>query len=353
MRDLSSVEVSEAIVHILEPKSGNVVFSERSIPMASNPVLSQYFAKHIKLSIQDQAAKAARFPERNPEKPSGICHNMFKGGPHFVTGSQLLSEQLCEVMEADDRIADGNLVVCLYKDVTEPADKYMALIKLDPVGAFRNVEITDKKTGKKYVDLQIDPFVFPRDTNILQKGAYIGRTADRKDYQILFVDKQLKRGEIAKFFYQDFLGAAFVWDSAELTRLLYKCLIEALNNLRPSLTANEDRYLGAKIYQIFTQSGKFDIYPWLNALNASAHIKTELRQNLQKWLPGVQEIERELWLARILAGRRTFFGEGQSRFSILSNSYDNVVQSVERKNVPGRRPFYEVVIHTSSWREEA
>ena len=353
LRNLQNVIVKEAIVHILEPKEGKKTISERNIPLRNNPALSEYFAEHIKLSSNDPMARSARFLKRKPDETSGICHEMFRDSSRFISGSQQLAELLFDAMGQDQRVSDGDLVVCRYSVGAAQDQEYLAIIKLDPVGAFRNVEMEDPGTGKKYIDLQIDPFVFPRTTDILQKGAYIGASPQNEHYDLLLLDKQLKGAEVAQFFYADFLGVDFVQDPAELTLRLYKCLIAALNSLRPSLTSAEDHTLGTAIYMIFTQQSMFDIYQWVNNLAVSQNVISELTHMLREDLPEIMVIPLDLTLVKAYINRRTFSGQMGLRFSIPTVGYETTVKSVTRMKKPGMRDYYQVVIYTATWNEEA
>ena len=354
MRNLNQVEVAEAIVHIIEPKAGHKALSERCIPLENNPELALYFAEHIRLSSIDPMARSAQFTGEDLNRPSGICPRMFSSSDDFIDGSRYLAGQLYDAMSIDGRVSDGDLVVCRYTVGAARNPEYMAIIKLDPVGAFRNIEVEDSATGKKYVDLRIDSFVFPRTTDILQKGAYLGRSARNSHLEVLLLDKQLRGPEVARFFYEDFLGVSFAPDPAELTLALYKCLIRTLNTLREKseVTPAEDKLLGNAIYAIFKTQEMFDIYPWIDQQQVRDPAKHRLRINLESALPERRMIPIDLSLVDVYTQRRTFAGQMGLKISAWSDKFGTVVQSVTRRRTPAKHEYYEVVIHTATWNEE-
>ena len=95
MRYATDIQLDQLIVHILNPWQPNgFVLSERTLPLDSNQRLVDYFAAHIQNSLQDPAAKAARFVALDGEAVSGICKVLLNGGLDMVEGSRLLAERL-------------------------------------------------------------------------------------------------------------------------------------------------------------------------------------------------------------------------------------------------------------------
>jgi hypothetical protein len=355
LRNLQNVIVTQAIAHILEPKAKNITISDLCIPLQENPDLSDYFAEHIKLSSQELMARAAQFSGIESDKPSGICLSMLRDDNFFVEGSKQLADQLYRAMQKTEKISDGDLVVCRYMVGNAQQDEFLAIIKLDPVGAFRNIQRVDDQTGKTLVDLRVDPFIFPKSTNILQKGAYIERSRDpagAEQLGILLLDKQLKGPEVAKFFYKDFLGVSFVQDPAELTLQLFKCLIDCLNDLRPQVDHRLDSRLGRAIYAIFDQYLTFfDIYAWLQPLNLLPQVEAQIRATLQAELPGIRDMTIDPTLVQAYTRRRSFNGQMGLNFSVPAPNYDTVVRNIRRVRSPGQQDYYEITIHTTIWRE--
>lgn len=143
MRSMLNVKVEDAIVHILEIKEGRKVISERPVPLLNNPNLSRYFEDLIVKASEDKSARAAVFSisESIPNEPFEICASMFGSTAVFARGSQALGETFYTMMKNDGRIGDGDLVVCRFTAETDSGrGKFLGIMKLNPIGAFRNVE---------------------------------------------------------------------------------------------------------------------------------------------------------------------------------------------------------------------
>jgi hypothetical protein len=337
---------------------------ERTVPLKDNPNLSIYFKELIEKASQDGMARAATFSDINPNESFDLCMRMFRNLSAFTNGSKVLGEKFYQLMQADQRIGDGDLVICRFAGDSDDPDlgrDFLAIMKLLPIGAYRNVQKGKTGTGGMYIELEVDPFIFPRDSNVLQKVAFVSKPPSRGGVpDVLILDKQYKRGEIAQFF-KNFLDVALVRDSAELTLSLYRCLIHSLNDMRQTLTPALDRYLGDVIYEIFsekgitklTNKGVLDIYDWVDGLKASQNVKNWIRKDLQIEFLVMKKIKIDLKLVEKYIKRRSFFGQVGSKFYVETTSYNDLVKSVSYvTNKPGVQPFYEVIIHTTTWREE-
>ena len=382
MRNLSKVTITDAIINILEEDEKRKVISERTVPLKTNPNLSIYFEDLITKASEDGAARAAVFsiPDDDKPPPTGSkksllpdpdknlanislerCMTMFKSSAKFTAGSKEFSEKFYAIMEDDHRIGDGDLVACRFTAESDSGKEFLAIMKLLPVGAYRNVQRGQAGSGEMYVDLDLDPFVFPKNINVLQKVAVISKPpSEDRASEVLILDKQYKRGEIAQFF-KNFLDVALVRDPAELTLNLYQCLIRGLNGIREILTPNLDRLLGDMIYEIFTakgikkltKKGYLDLYNWVGGLKVNQKVKDYFVDELKNEFGRTKKIKLELSLVEKYIKRRSFNAQDDSKFSAETSSYNDLVQSVKHvTNKPGVRPYYEVVIHTSTWRED-
>ncbi|MCL4275736.1 MAG: nucleoid-associated protein [Anaerolineales bacterium] len=357
MRSMRNVKVEDAIVHILEIKEGRKVISERPVPLLNNPNLSGYFEDLIVKASEDKSARAAVFSisESIPNEPFEICAGMFGSTAVFARGSQALGETFYTMMKNDGRIGDGDLVVCRFTAETDSGrGKFLGIMKLNPIGAFRNVERGRGDAGGMYVDLEIDPFVFPKDMDVLQKVAFISQpSVEDAAPDILILDTQDPNKEVAQFF-QEYLDVVLVRDTAEKTLILYRCLIQSLNDQRKALSPALDKYLGNEIYNIFTRKGSFNMFQWVDDLKkGSQKVKDAFKQALKNEFGQEKKIMLDLTLVERHLNRRTFKGQLASRFSMETAIYDDIVQSVQFvKGKPNEPEHFIVTINTSTWREE-
>jgi hypothetical protein len=397
------------------------VLSDRSLTLDPNSELASFFGDHIVESLQDIGAKAAFFKEDpsppatkanadeqqesdeppDPDAPQHpaktVCQEILDDRMEFVFGSRDLAKRLWSVMLDNDSISDGDLAICRFRAtgsrtpwgaVDEDAT-YLAIIKLDPVGAFRNV-IEGEDTEDTLVTLESDPYVFPRRTDVLQKGAYIQRPRGGREYDLLLVDKQTYRG-IAQFFTRDFMGADYVADAAEMTRRLFHCLISVLNDIRSgsveedngqvAMTSSQDLYLGKEIYRIFDDAyvkidpqtkkivagppvfddqARFDLEKWLDYLNLPPDpdvtrdkdktnrklLKQAILKNVSSCLGDQTRIERDLALVRHMTRRRSFSLQRGGTYSVPQDEFGQMIHSVKRQG-----NTFTVTFETTSWRE--
>lgn len=246
MRDSTGIKLERLIVHVINSRqTDGLILSARCIPLDSSRDLNQrlidYFAKHIKNSLQDSATKAARFKTEtfnNGEVPQ-ICRAVLHDGLDLVLGSQKVAECLKKIINKDKRIALGNLVMCTYQAANYGEQKFIALMKIDPSDVFHQKIETDEQ-NQKYVSFEIEKDIMPTTKEKLQKCAFIKSLAPRdKDYDMMLLDRQTEK-EVAQFFTKDFLEVELTLDDRERTKLLYQGGLAAMNELQKKLTSQEN-----------------------------------------------------------------------------------------------------------------
>src|SRR6267142_6382005 len=116
MRYMTDIQLSQLIVHIIDPwQTNGFVLSERTLPLENQQPLAEYFVTHIQHCLQDSATLVARFVALENEGVSGICKAMLVGGLDLVDGSRQLAERLYRTLRQDKRISVGDLAVGLYQ----------------------------------------------------------------------------------------------------------------------------------------------------------------------------------------------------------------------------------------------
>jgi hypothetical protein len=116
MRDATNIQLDQLIVHIRDPtRPDSFVLSECTIPLDGNQRLIDYFVAHIRNSLKDSAAKAARFVAMDDEVVSGICKALLDDRLDLVEGSRRLAQKLYEIIADDKRIKACDLAVCFYQ----------------------------------------------------------------------------------------------------------------------------------------------------------------------------------------------------------------------------------------------
>ncbi|RLC75636.1 MAG: hypothetical protein DRJ03_29950 [Chloroflexi bacterium] len=349
MRNPGTVQLEDVIVHMLNPQGRGLITSERTLPL--NDDLRAYFVAHVKNSLENVTAKAAKFKEINDQLVSGVCAALLDGALDLVAGSQTLALRLYDIMSSDRRISPGGLVVCFYKATNYPKVRHLALLKIDPSEVFRHETKFDKQ-GKRYVGFEVETEAMPSVRERLQKCAFIQPLRPRPDYDMILLDRQAGMDrDVAKFFAEDFLGADPAFDARMRTNLIYQSLVSARNQLYPeSISLQEQADLDEAIKSAIA-SKQINVDTWLEGLHVSPEVKTQIDRVVSKNLPD-RKFELDRPTALRLISKRRFRGDNGLKVEIRADSYDQVMHSITYvKDDPGKPPYFEVVIHTEKWDE--
>lgn len=353
MRYMTDICLDQLIVHILDPSQPNGrVLSERTCPLEGNQHIVDYFVTHIRNSLQDPAAKAARFVALDDEAAFGICKAMLEGDLDLVEGSRRLAGKLYEIIAGDRRISPGDLVLCFYRAGNRPhVPRYLGLLKIDPSEAFRPKTERDDQ-GNLYVSFEIQADILPTTRERLQKCAFVQPLTPSSDYDMLLLDRQVAPSEprpVARFFAEDFLGCELALDARQRTHRLYRSLVSAHNQLRSELEPDESDALHRAVNSAIT-SREINLDTWLAGLALPPAYKARINQVLSQALPD-REFEVDISYAAGLVRKRRFKGDQGLKVEVAADGYDRIIQSVKFVDEPGRPPYYRIVIHTEEWEE--
>ncbi len=352
MRNPTDIRLVEMIVHVVDPRGHNGPdLSETVIPLTTSPELADYFATHIKNSHRDEGARAARF--LSPAAEVGrVCGALLAGSMDVVSGSQRLAQRLFDLVRKDNRIAPGDLAVCVYRDDADPGSaRYLSLIKIDPSRGFRQMMRTDQD-GKRYYSFEIATDVMPSVRERLQKGAFIRAPQPDATYDMLVLDRQIGQGRgqggVAQFFLTDFLGAGYAFDARTLTETFYRLTLAARQNLGDRLDpAQQEALQGAREYALTCAS--IDVDTWVDRLPLPAWAKTEIGDTLGGRMPD-REFEIDPAFGQTLIRKRVFIGDNGLRLVAPSDMWPDKID-IETHAPEGEPPYTTVTFRTKTWKE--
>lgn len=349
MRKISRIRVNEIAFHILDPRSPTkLVLSQATVSTASRQRLAEYICKHITNSLSDEAAKAAKFLQSDSnDSIAQIANNLFADSTNLLNSSQQIAQRLYEIIKNDTRISSGVLAVCLFEDLENNRQQYLAILKLDPASAFRS-EIIKDENDKTIVDFETIPDALPTANERLQKCAFIRQTSLEYSYDLMVLDRQTRGGEtVSKFFAQKFLNIEFAFDSQTRTKELYKGLIQAQNILRPQLNKQEKANLSqATNYVMRTES--VDIDNFVKTLAIPEGAKDVLEKTVMKFVPD-RKFKTDPEVGRKMTRKKKFIGEQGVRLEINANDFEHVVEKIEP--VGGSQPYTRVVLKIRNFEE--
>ena len=332
MRDIEDIKVTHAIAHQVSADQQRL--SEVALDL--DDAIKTYLATHIIRGLSDQQAKAATF---NTNSAVGITSlAITRNARDFVARSHSITNALYDIVQRDRRIAPATFVVARVTGTLNGQSKSMvALLKLDPAGAYRT--ITRTEDGQVVVKLQAEKNVLPSANERIQKCAFIAEGA----YNCLVVDRQTHREvQIADFFMR-FLGVEFFQDSRERTIALAK----GLNEVRREFT---DRWSASALNQLdrqiaaTLQSATIDTQHVIQSFTADTNEQAEMTQILNAALPD-RNFTLDEETSRTMYGRSTYEGDNRLRVSVQSD----FLNMIRTSNDPNDPDVTVVEIRTRKW----
>ena len=322
--------------------------SSRELPLDDSPKLGEFFAGHIRNGLKDSQTRAAKWlTSQIPAQVPAVCQALLDGTQDLITASHQLATALHEAIGGDQRIARGTLAVCVYYDAaSDPdAERFIALVKLDPSDVFRPEWQTDEE-GLSFLSVSELPDALPTLHERLQKCAFVRARRPGDEYQLLVLDRQVADVS-ARFFMEGFLGAEVAFDDRALTEGLYRALISARRQLQTTLPVDRLIALDDAIRGLFAGEA-VDLGEWLPTLPPAERnaIDNEVRQ---------RHLDRAFALhrgtqARLLGGKIRYRGDNGLQVQVDRDSYADMVELDEIEGQVPRR--FRVIIETSTWELE-
>jgi nucleoid associated protein NdpA len=240
VRNFENVAILQGVSHLVSPRDARtgLRLSEANFPLDA-PVV-EFLVAHVASGLHDSQAKAARFVDRDPDRPADLCRRALGSETDLVTLSSQLANRLFDIATADQRQKDGTFVTLLCTATDGPITKrFVAMLKLDPGDAFHSVTDEEPETGKTRNRFAMDHNVLPTKGERLQKCAFVQTVDPDASYEMLVVDRLQEPGTVAKFWVKDFLAAEPMLDAAGRTKVLYRTLRSARNDVEQDLSAIE------------------------------------------------------------------------------------------------------------------
>jgi hypothetical protein len=350
MRGIEKLILDRAIIHQVDPGPSGLGVSGRELALDNAPKLVEFLSGHIRNGLGDSQTRAAKWPDDavSAEVPA-TCQALLEGTLDLITGSQRLATALHAAIRDDQRISRGALAVAIYRDATVSdleAERFLALVKLDPSGVFRPEWHTDA-TGTRYLSVTELPNALPTLQQRLQKCAFVRAIRADDAYHLLVLDRQSPEVS-AKFFMEGFLRAELAMDDKALTERLYRALLTVrrrLQDAEPPLPADRLFALDDAIRGLFA-GRTIDLGEWLPTLPQRERnaIDDEV-QSLQ--LDRAFDVDPETQ-AQLVTGKVRYRGDRGLRLQVDRDAYGDVVKPPVE--IGPRR--FRIVIETSRWEPE-
>jgi nucleoid-associated protein YejK len=320
--------------------------SELELPLDGG--VKEILAAHVDGGVHDVQAKAARFVERDADRPCAAFGRLLAGGTDLVLLSQELARRLYKIAEKDLRVKDGTVTVLLCQAVTgdQSTVTFPAVLKLDPSATLTTVADIDEATGKQRVRYAVNTASLPSKNEKIQKCAFVQLIDDTAEYELLVVDRQRKGETVSDFWVKDFLGGEQCLDGPERTRRLYRSLREGRNAVQHEMTAHELSALDQVIDGAVVQS-TVNVDSLMDALPVSAPIRDRINTVVSAALPD-RQFDLDPLVASKFVHRRVFRADNGLRISIDADKESMIhVEDVDEdgQDLPLRQVWFE----TRTW----
>ncbi len=343
------IRIAEVILHILDSRQGGrgLVLSERSLPQQTDPRIFDYFRLHVENSLGDPQIQVARF--RDPAAPvASSCRDLLAGKTGLMKFSQGLAQRLFAIVSANRSISRGDLAVCLYEEEETGGGQHAALLKIDPVEAFRHKTLKDNQ-GRSYVSLELETELMPTTREELQKCVFIPPPALRPaGSDLLLLDHQrTAERDVATFWIGDFLDADLVTDARRSTLDLAKALVAIENILRPQeLWSRAEPAIAAVL-----TGDRVQLTPqWIAGLSLPAEAAAQVTQELEDR----QMLDRAFAIDRGALNKATqkarFQGDFGLKVEVREDHHKEVIRQVTLVKPKVGKPYYEILLRTFAWK---
>lgn len=351
MRDLHDVEVIRGVSHILAPRDPTqlLMLSGAELPLGGG--VGDILAAHVDRGLRDVKAKAAAFVDRREDRPSGVVSRLLGARPRLVDLSQRLARALYEIAEDDERVSDGTLAVllCSARDGDDGTSRFVAVLKLDPSATLHAVTDRDPETGEPWIRYEVDAKALPSKNERIQKCVFIRTVDPDEPYEMLVVDRQRRGEAVSQFWVGDFLGAELVLDAPERTRILYRALRTARNEVEPELTAEQVAALDQVIQGTVVQAA-VNLDTVIEGLPVPEPIRAQIDARISRDLPD-RQFDLDAGVARQFIRRRTYRADHNLRLSIDSDHVDMVTVEDIETDVDDDTRLRRVSFETRTWKE--
>lgn len=343
MRELREVTIAHAVIHLVAARQNRLVLSEAELPQDQE--VFDFLAAHAEGGLRDSQAKAVEFLVKGEDRVQGLCDQILQDDKALITASQSLARLLYGVTEKDKRISDGALAVLICQAASPTNVRFLSLLKLDPAKGYKPIEESDSN-GKTIVKLEKEDDILPSQRERLQKAAFIRRRAPKLEYRALAVDRQTT-AEPAQFFVSNFLGAEYVFDTAERTERLYRSLRGARNDVEGKLPATQLVALD-KVIEGTMASSSVNLDEVVASLPVPNEIRDEIDQKVSQVLPD-RQFELDKTLGARLVQKRRYEADNDVRVIVPAEFYDQMITVEDLPQSASKRR--RVTILTDKWEE--
>jgi hypothetical protein len=219
---INEINITEAIIHILDNNSDEPVLNEYSLEL--NEDTYSFLFKHIEKALKDEELRYAVFNEgRSIVKE--LSQEYLNGESDLLTVSKEMARQLFSLMKSNGKIPSCDLI---FVSISTEYGAMLCILKMDYIKNYiHTIKFQDDKIG-----INITPQFtgLPGNSQRLQKCVFIKPVREELDFHLMVIDKQSKSKETdeytANYFMGNYLSCAIVENERDMTKNFVKAAEE-------------------------------------------------------------------------------------------------------------------------------
>lgn len=226
MGEITEINITEAVIHILDNNGDSPVLNEYSMEL--NDEIYGFISKHLEKTFKDEELRPAEFIGEDNEVLKAAV-DYFKEG-NLLEASKKLANRLFNIMKDEKDIPSCDLLVCT---VSTDSNKYLAIMKMDYIRNYtHNINFVQDKIG---IDIVPQVTILPNVSQKVSKCAFINIDNNEGDYGLTILDRKATKEE--SFFTDRFLFCKILTTDREHTKNFVNA---AENFVRKNIKENAD-----------------------------------------------------------------------------------------------------------------
>lgn len=218
MQYINDVSINEAVIHILDNNSGEVVFDE--IGLVLNDETYEYILRHVKKCLKDEELKYAVFDSENTDT-NETAQSYLNGSDDLIPVSKHLASRLFSIMKSKGSIPSCDLLVV---SIATEHGPMLAMLKMDYVKNYTHtIDVVEDKVGINIIPQFIG---LPASGQRIQKCAFIKLKQEENKFDLMVIDKQPSNKDDenygSNYFISDYLGCTIINSERDLTKSFVK-----------------------------------------------------------------------------------------------------------------------------------
>jgi len=209
MRYLESINVTRAIVHILDRNADEPLLNQIEKEITED--LFEFLTKHIHKSLKAEDNKKAKFLSAGTVKRE--TDRIFEEEEYFVDGSQEIAKHLFKVIKPIDELLSGDVIICEFNSGN--AD-FIGILKMDYFKSFIHEVAFEEDKFK--ISIVSQDIALPPMNQKLSACAFIKKDDYDSSYDMIMMEKSTGIEEGLDYFLQSFLSSEPIFDSRDKTK---------------------------------------------------------------------------------------------------------------------------------------